>query len=310
MARSRIRWAAQFVALAVILAAATSAAAQTTPSTLTGELLTGVPQVTSNCDLGGTSTISYTISGVSGPPYAGTFMESGVATIGPQPNPNIEAVPVETFTASFVIDSPAGQVTGTKMLTQDIIIATGLGFCTEALKSFGIAATYMARIHTADGTFADDGKAGVAVNDFDPFGPPDNFVESFTSRLAAPTPVSTEAAKVTGGGSLVGSPANTGFVVQRKVTDGPVSGQWQFVNQATGDIVHSLSIADLEVTGNTAMFSGTCRNESAPEGTPCSFRVTVQDNGQGANSPPDTFSVAGTGFTGASGALDGNIEIH
>jgi hypothetical protein len=82
------------------------------------------------------------------------------------------------------------------------------------------------------------------------------------------------------------------------------------VNKATGDIVQSTSLTDLEVSGNTATFSGECRNESAPEGTLCPFRVTVQDNGQGANSLPDTFSVAGTGFTGASGALDGNIEIH
>jgi hypothetical protein len=266
--------------------------------------------VTSSCDVSGDSTISYTVSGLSGPPYVGTFTEGGVATLGPQPNPNVEAVPVQTFTASFVIDSAAGYVTGTKQLTQDVFIATGLGFCTEALRSFGIATTYSARIRTADGTFADQGKAGVAVNDFGPFGPPSNFVEFFQSDLTAPIPVPMEAAKVTGGGSLVGTEANTGFVVQRKVTDGPVSGQWQFVNKTTGDIVHSTSLTDLEVTGNTATFAGACRNESAPEGTPCSFRVTVQDNGQGANSPPDTVTVVGTGFTGAAGALDGNIEIR
>jgi hypothetical protein len=272
-------------------------------------LLTGVPLATESCDFSDTSTISYTVTGVSGPPYVGTYMESGVATLGPQPTPGLP-VPVLTFSASFVIDSAIGQVTGTKQLTQDIFIATGLGTCTEALKSFGVAATYDARIHTVDGTFADHGKAGVAFNDYDPFGPTDSFVEFFQSDLSAPTPVSTEAAKVTGGGSLVGAPANTGFVVQRKVSGGPLSGNWQFVNKTTGDIVHSISFTDLEVSGNTATFSGQCRNESAPDGTPCSFRVTVQDNGQGSSSPPDTFSVSGTGFTGASGSLNGNIEIH
>src|SRR5688572_32323527 len=178
MPRSITRWFFQLAAVAAILVAPTSAAAQTVPATLDGQVLTGVPQVTSSCDVSNGSTISYSVSGLSGPPYAGTFTESGVATIGPQPNPN-QAVPVETFTASFIIDSPAGYVTGTKELTQDVFLATGLGTCTAGLKSFGIATTYRARIRTADGTFADEGKAIVAVNDFGPFGPPSSFVEVF-----------------------------------------------------------------------------------------------------------------------------------
>jgi hypothetical protein len=273
------------------------------------ETFNGIPQVTYNCDLAGTSTISYTVSGTATGPYPGTYFESGVATIGPQPNPNVQAVPVETFTASFVIQSAAGEVTGTKELTAPGNLTTGLGFCTDALRSFGITTTYKARIRTAEGTFADNGLAIVTINEGPAFNPA-QFFELFLSDLTAPIPVSMEAAKVTGGGSLVGTAASTGFVVQRKVTDGPVSGQWQFVNKTTGDIVHSTSLTELEVTGNTATFAGTCRNESAPEGTPCSFRVTVQDNGQGANSPPDTVTVVGTGFTGASGALDGNVQIH
>ena len=74
--------------------------------------------------------------------------------------------------------------------------------------------------------------------------------------------------------------------------------------------MHSIAITDLEVSGNTATFSGDCRNESLPEGTPCSFRVTVQDNGEGSGAPQDTFSVGGVGFTGAAGPVSGNIQIH
>jgi hypothetical protein len=296
--------------IACALVAASAARAQTPPPTLAGEILTGVPQVTSNCDLADTSTISYTVSGTVVGPYTGTYTESGVATIGPQPTPNVAAAPVLTFSASFVIDSPTGYVTGTKELTTDIFLAGNLGFCTDFLRSFGVAMRYSARIHTADGTYADAGKGIVAINEGQQY-PQAQFTEVFVeSDYAVPVLVPMEAAKVTGGGSLVGTPANTGFVVQRKVTDGPVSGEWQFVNKTTGDIVHSLSITDLEVSGNTATFSGSCRNENAPDGAPCSFRVTVTDNGEGANAPPDTVAVGGTGFTGASGALAGNIQIH
>jgi hypothetical protein len=59
-----------------------------------------------------------------------------------------------------------------------------------------------------------------------------------------------------------------------------------------------------------AVFSGTCRNEAMPPGTPCTFTVTVQDNGNGASGVPDMVTVSGTGFTGASGSLSGNLVIH
>lgn len=42
----------------------------------------------------------------------------------------------------------------------------------------------------------------------------------------------------------------------------------------------------------------------------CMFTVTVQDNGQGANAPADTYAVTGVGFNGGSGAVSGNITIH
>ena len=303
------RIAALLVAVACALVAVSGSAAQTIPPTLSGEHLSGVPQVTYHCDLGDTSTISYTVSGIAVGPYTGTFTESGVATIGPQPFPG-NAVSVLTFEASFVIDSPTGQVTGTKQLTAPGNFSNNAGFCVDFLRSFGVTTTYNARIHTADGTFADHGQTIVAVNEGQQY-PEAQFNEYFVlSDLTEPVLVPMEAAKVSGGGSLVGTPANTGFVVQRKIANGPVSGEWQFVNKTTGDIVHSLSITDLEVSGNTATFSGSCRNENAPDGAPCSFRVTVTDNGEGAQAPPDTVTVAGTGFAGGSGTLNGNIQIH
>jgi len=181
--------------------------------------------------------------------------------------------------------------------------------CTDALRSFGIATTYDARIRTPSGTFADRGQAGVALNERGP-GSPADFNEFFQSDQPAPLPVPTEAAKVIGGGSLVGVDARFGFVVERKISDGPATGEWQFVNLASGDIVHSVAITSLAITGNTATFSGVCRNERAPEGTPCSFFVIVQDNGEDSQAMSDTYIVTGTGFVGAAGAVVGNVKIH
>lgn len=294
--------------LAFVLLAALSHSASAQVVTLTGESLTGAPVVASSCDVNNNSTISFTVSGSSYGPYPGTFTETGVATIGPQSVSGI-AVPVTSFSASFVITSGSNEITGTKRLTQDVFIATGLGFCTGFLRSFGIATTYDARIRTPYGTFSDRGKASVALNEGSNYSP-SNFTESFTSDLPAPELVPTEAAKVTGGGSLIGVDASSGFVVQRKIAGGDITGEWQFVNRATGDIVHSIAITELIVSGNIATFSGFCRNERAPAGTLCSFRVTAQDNGEGSQAPPDTYSVVGQGFTGAAGAVNGNIKIR
>ncbi len=189
-------------------------AAQTPPSTLTGESLTGQPQVTSNCNTAGDSTISYSVTGVAGPPYVGTFTETGVVTIGPQPLPGF-AVPATSFSATFVIDSPPNRVTGTKRLAPPGFLATGLGFCTDFLKSFGIEAFYDARIETPEGVFLDRGRTGVALNEPGLAGQPADFNEFFVSDLFQTIPAP-PAAKVTGGGSIEGTSASTGFVVQRK----------------------------------------------------------------------------------------------
>ena len=296
----------------VLLTALSHTASAQTPSTLYGENLTGAPVVTYNCIAVDRSTISFTVSGVTntGSPYPGTFIESGVATITPGSNSSNPKA-VTSFSSSFVITSGSNEITGTKQLTQDTIIATGLGFCDQFLRSFGIATTYDARIRTPYGTYADRGKALVALNEGTNYSP-SNFVSFFTSDLQAPVLVPTEAAKVTGGGSLVGVvgvEASSGFVIQRKIAGGDITGQWQFVNRTTGDIVHSIAITDLVVSGNMATFSGFCRNERAP-GASCSFKVTAQDKGQASLVLPDSYSVTGQGFTGASGALKGNVKIR
>jgi hypothetical protein len=282
-----------------------NAAADVYP-TLYGESMAGTPQVTSNCNLTGTSTISYSVSGVATGPYPGTFTETGIATIGPQLVPN-QAVSITSFSATFVIESGLFRITGIKTLADIPTLATNLGTCVDFLKSFGTAATYDARISTPTGTFADNGRTNVAVNDFGTY---TTFNEALYSDLFELQPVIEPIGKVTGGGSIGGTGARTGFVVERRDSGSLPKGQWEYLNKATGDIVHSTAISALGVSGNVAVFSGTCRNEALPAGTPCTFTVTVQDNGNGASGVPDLITVSGAGFTGASGSLSGNLVIH
>jgi hypothetical protein len=151
-------------ALVSFVITATSASAQ---STLDGELLVSNPPqplITADCNPAGNSTISFSASGVASGPYPGTFTETGVATIGPQPFPNVQAEPVTSFFASFVITSGSTVITGTKQLTDPDNLSTGLGFCTAAMQSFGVTTTYDARIQTPSGAYPDRGRTITALN--------------------------------------------------------------------------------------------------------------------------------------------------
>src|SRR5438309_189442 len=83
------------------------------PRTLTGEELTATPDITTNCNPNGTSTVMFSASGVATGPYPGTFTEVGTATIGPQtvsPSGGSSLGTLLTFDAVFTIQSPTGDV--------------------------------------------------------------------------------------------------------------------------------------------------------------------------------------------------------
>lgn len=184
------RWPALLSTVVFAIACAQPAAAQgSTPPTLSGEFLSGVPQVTFACNLSATSTISYTVSGTATGPYPGTFTEAGTVSLGPQPLPGI-AVPILTFQASFAITSGTDRITGMKSLfTGPQNLAPNRAFCVPGfIRSFGAAAAYDAQIVTASGIFSDHGLAGAALNEGSLY-PVPNFVEFFVSSLPAPTPV-------------------------------------------------------------------------------------------------------------------------
>ena len=76
------------------------------------------------CNDAGTSTFTYQVSGVATGPYAGTFTESGTVTLGPL-TPSFSK-DILALTATFSIDSPAGQVTGSKELVPGPNADTGV----------------------------------------------------------------------------------------------------------------------------------------------------------------------------------------
>src|SRR5205085_10711578 len=95
------------------------------PPSLQGESFGADPaSYQTTCNPGANSTISWSLTGTAFGPYPGTFTETGTTTIGPQTEvglPNTfgqNAGPFISAHASFTINSPAGQVSGTKDLQQ------------------------------------------------------------------------------------------------------------------------------------------------------------------------------------------------
>jgi hypothetical protein len=181
------------VVAAAVFAAPASAAV---PATLSGEIFSDNPgegssSITSaSCNPTGTSTFSFEASGPAIGPYPGTFTEAGTITIGPQ-TPGLFTA-VQSFTASFTISSPAGDVSGTKSVTGPTNPVLGNAECLDApdnaraanLNSAGV--TYDARIATPDGTFFDHGATDVNVLEQHVIGfDASDFREEFFSDLTA-----------------------------------------------------------------------------------------------------------------------------
>jgi hypothetical protein len=185
------------VALAVTGPQARPAQAQTAlPPTLSGEELSaldsGAISVSGACNSEGTTTIDFAASGVASGPYPGTFTESGTATLGPVRPDGSGAAPLVGFKATFTIDSPAGQVAGSKELGPGDPSLDSLGICTEPAGPHIVVAQsadlrYTAEIRTPDDkAFTDQGQTGVAFSDQSGS---TFFFELFRSDLLEPEPL-------------------------------------------------------------------------------------------------------------------------
>lgn len=180
-------------ALAVQSAGATGG--ETGSATLEGEELfqpVGT-NVTSNCNPGGISTVSWTATGNASGPFNGTFTATGTATIGPQtfgaPIPIIPgtlAGPILSFEESFTISSvdPPATITGTKTHQPGQDIQQSQGTC-AALGLVVVLATqplYEAEIEQGNDTQQVAGEANISL-----FGTP--LPSSFSQTFLSSTPI-------------------------------------------------------------------------------------------------------------------------
>jgi hypothetical protein len=135
-------------------------------------------------------------------------------------------------------------------------------------------------------------------------GPDDAFVTKVINIVLPPPPT---VGKVTGGGTInvTGGVGNFGFIVQRQAVDGSIHGDLQYVNHASGAKVHSVMFTSFTIVGNTATFGGTC----TVNGSPCTFTVNVEDNGEpGTN---DKFTITVNAGPPEGGTLrSGRIQIQ
>jgi hypothetical protein len=133
--------------------------------TLTGEYLssgTAASTTSFTCDTQGTSSFTFTASGVAFGPYPGTFTESGTVTVGPQTDeflPGQFRGPVTSFDAQFTITSPLGTVTGTKTLAAPLTPVSNVGGCGPFGAQVIEDLDYTATITTPLGTFTDQGQS-------------------------------------------------------------------------------------------------------------------------------------------------------
>jgi hypothetical protein len=166
---------------------------------LTGETLItseagdpGTSQVDGTCNPLGTSTFTFTVTGVAVGPFPGTFVETGMFTLGPV------GFPIESFEATFTITSPAGTVSGTKTLTGATSIGSGVcgafafgGTEAEAV-DLQTGVRYSAEITTPGGTATDSGDSFVNYDETQLRGEAAqgngfSFTESFSSTSFVPS---------------------------------------------------------------------------------------------------------------------------
>jgi hypothetical protein len=161
---------------------------QQAPPTLTGEFFhQDRPTVTLGDCTAASLNFSYSATGTATGPYPGTFTESGSETS-------------TQHSASFMIDSAVGRVTGTESGSAGVSCAvtthcSGAAACEQFGAAFntlfnaaGFAETdtYQATITTANGTFSDSGLFGTYFYHGDNLSPLDGFDESFQSALLDP----------------------------------------------------------------------------------------------------------------------------
>jgi hypothetical protein len=296
------------------------------PSTLTSESFladrlagTGTLNVMATCNPSGNSTISYATSGLASGPYPGTFTETGSAVIGPLTAPSFvngfEFGFLTQLDAVFTINSPAGQVTGTKTLE---LPTTALGLCYDTSPgrfrelspdASGFGLRYDATIETADGSqYGDTGRSGLLLDECDSAGNPSGcgtstavFNEAFVSSLLTPFPISTPG-QVTGGGRIGSSIA---FGLTAKSDAQGIRGECTVIDRDASTTVKCLDVTSFVQIGNDVTFSG----HALVNGSSTSYRIDVSDNAE-PGTGADTFAIQAGAYSADGTLTQGNIQVH
>jgi hypothetical protein len=321
------------VALAIALVASASLAAPRavraeTPASLSGEFFVATPvDIVATCSETGISTISYSASGEAFGPYRGTFTEVGTITIGhtpPTPAQGVNGFPytrVSTLVAFFTIDSPTGQVTGSKRLVvqSDEVIGLCFDFTDRPLPGgptisgtfrsvcacpFGLS--YEAIITTPTGTFGDEGQSGLLISELQitaaaggSVAESDVMNEAFSS--SGIVPLSTEG-HATGGGQVE---PDIAFGFEVKARDG-FKGGCTVVDHVRDIKVKCLDVRAFAQSGNRVVFSG----RADVNGQLTNYRIEAVDEeepGRGV----DRFRIETTsGFSAGGVLVAGNVQVH
>jgi hypothetical protein len=324
MRRRTIATVATFALIATIVVPS-PVMAQEPAAPLTGEFLVAGPiDVTATCSQTGTSTISYSASGVAVGPYPGTFTEVGTVTIGQTETGGFSlGFPIKRVTsleAFFTIDSAAGQVTGSKRLiiesdevvglcedftnytppgTGSIISGTYRRVCACP---FGLS--YEAIIETETGIFRDEGQSGLLIEELQLTAgggvqEADVFNEAFSSSGIVELAT---VGKATGGGQIE---PDVSFGLHAK-SDGGVKGGCNVIDHERDIKVRCLDADSYAQVSNRAIFSG----NAEVNGATTRYRIVVEDQGEPGRGV-DRFSISTDSGYAASGALvAGNIQVH
>jgi len=293
--------------MALVLASLVASPAQAAlPPSLAGEVFPNGQTVAPATECPEPATLTYTATGTATGPYPGPYTETGTVT------GSDDARQVLTWTASFTIDSPQGQVTGEKTLSAsvDFRCVTAIP---DALRHADADLTYTATIKTAAGTVVDQGHATahLVVNSICNFRPGGGFgdcdgvdeVRNFTESFISSTGVLPTNGKATGGGQLA-SGVTFGFNAE-KTAAGRLQGNCNVVDQATRTQVKCLTVTSYVQIGNTATWQGT----ATVNGVQRPYTITVQDNGE-PNRGNDTFSITAGTYQASGNVKNGNIQVH
>lgn len=252
----------------------------------------------------------------------GVFLTDGTVTIGQTPTgffslgfPIKQVASLEAF---FTIDSPEGQITGSKrLITQsDEVVGLCEDFADHAVGGSIISGTYQrvcacpfglsyeAFIGTETGTFLDQGRSGLLIEHLQltagsGVAEADVFNEAFSSSSIVEL---STVGKATGGGQIDAGIA-FGFNAQ---SNGGLKGRCTVIDQAADVMVKCLDVTTYFQTATKATFRGNAEVNGESTG----YRIVVEDNAESGEGT-DRFSITtDSGYT-ASGILTaGNVQVH